>query len=58
MASVDLQIKNADRVITKAIGDYEMDRAFLSQVVLAQLRNLIEGIAVRIHTKIKSLRVV
>jgi energy-coupling factor transporter ATP-binding protein EcfA2 len=50
MASVDSQIQSADRVITKAIGDYEQDRAFLSQIVLAQLRNLIEGIAVRIHT--------
>jgi AAA domain/UvrD-like helicase C-terminal domain len=50
MASVDSQIQSADKVITKAIGDYEQDRAFLSQIVLAQLRNLVEGIAVRIHT--------
>ena len=50
MASVDSQINNADKVIAKAIADYEQDRAFLSQIVLAQLRNLVEGIAVRIHT--------
>lgn len=50
MALVDSQIQNADVVITKAIGDYENDRAFLSQIVLAQLRNLVEGVAVRIHT--------
>lgn len=50
MASVDSQIQSADKVITKAIGDYEQDRAFLSQIVLAQLRNLVEGVAVRVHT--------
>jgi len=50
MSSVDSQIQSANKVITKAISDYEQDRGFLSQIVLAQLRNLVEGIAVRIHT--------
>ena len=50
MASVDSQIESANKVIAKAISDYKQDRAFLSQIVLAQLRNLVEGIAVRIHT--------
>ena len=50
MATVDSQIESANKVIAKAISDYKQDRAFLSQIVLAQLRNLIEGIAVRIHT--------
>ncbi|MDG7001013.1 MAG: AAA family ATPase [Nitrososphaerota archaeon] len=50
MVSVDSQIDSANEVITKAISDYKRDRAFLSRIALAQLRNLIEGIAVRIHT--------
>ncbi len=50
MPSVDSQIQNADLVITRAIGNYDRDRAFLSQVVLAQLRNLVEGLAVRLHS--------
>jgi len=48
MPSVDSQIQSADLVITRAIETYDRDRAFLSQVVLAHLRNLVEGIAVRI----------
>ncbi|MHB1521870.1 MAG: ATP-dependent DNA helicase [Ferrimicrobium sp.] len=52
MASVDSQIQSADQFITRAIREHKQDRAFLSQIVLSKLRDLVEGVAVRIHTNV------
>jgi len=50
MATVGEQIVNADKAICSNIASLADQRALLSQNVLAQLRNLVEGAAVRIHT--------
>jgi len=50
MASVGEQIKSADEAICQNIKSLGDQRALLSQNVLAQLRNLVEGVAVRLHT--------
>ncbi|MBP6189692.1 MAG: AAA family ATPase [Azonexus sp.] len=50
MASVSKQIQNADEAISRNIESLAGQRALLSQNVLAQLRNLVEGVVVRIHT--------
>jgi AAA domain/UvrD-like helicase C-terminal domain len=48
--SVAKQISTADAVICKNIADYAADRPFLAQNVLSQLRNLVEAVAVLLHT--------
>lgn len=50
MATVTKQIQNADEAICRNIESLADQRALLSQNVLAQLRNLVEGVAVRLHT--------
>ena len=50
MSSVDTHIAAVDDVICQNIKGLEGNRALLSQNVLQQLRHLVEGIAVRLHT--------
>lgn len=50
MATVTEQIRSADEVICGNIDSLSDQRALLSQNVLAQLRNLVEGVAVLLHT--------
>lgn len=50
MISVSKQIKNADETICRNIMTLAGQRALLSQNILSQLRNLVEGVAVRLHT--------
>jgi hypothetical protein len=50
MTTVSKQIQNADDSICRNIESLANQRALLSQNVLSQLRNLVEGIAVRLHT--------
>ncbi|MER5493432.1 ATP-dependent RecD-like DNA helicase [Streptomyces sp. NPDC002490] len=49
MASVEQQVKSADSVICENIANPVGDRGFLSQNVLGQLRNLVEGLIVWAH---------
>ncbi|WP_045771193.1 ATP-dependent DNA helicase [Xanthomonas albilineans] len=49
MATVEEQIGSASTAICKNIGALSEQRQLLSQNVLAQLRNLIEGVMVRLH---------
>ncbi|AZM50898.1 helicase [Streptomyces sp. WAC 06738] len=49
MTTVDEQIKNVDEVVCRNIALLADQRALLSQNVLAQLRNLVEGVSVRLH---------
>ena len=49
MATVGEQIQSADEAICQNIDSLADQRALLSQNVLAQLRNLVEGVAVRLH---------
>ncbi|MFE2412703.1 ATP-dependent RecD-like DNA helicase [Kitasatospora sp. NPDC059408] len=49
MASVEQQVKSADSVICQNLANLAGDRGFLSQNVLGQLRNLVEGLAVWAH---------
>ncbi|MGO9583452.1 MAG: ATP-dependent RecD-like DNA helicase [Acidimicrobiales bacterium] len=49
MATVGEQIESTDEAICQNIDSLADQRALLSQNVLAQLRNLVEGIAVRLH---------
>ncbi|AFU04771.1 AAA family ATPase [Nocardia brasiliensis] len=46
MASVEQQVQSADSVICQNLDSLTCDRGFLSQNVLAQLRNLVEGLIV------------
>lgn len=46
MASVQQQVRSADGVICQSIASVDDDRGFLSQTILAQLRNLLEGLIV------------
>lgn len=46
MAPIAQQVHNSNSVICRHIEDYTSDRGFLSQNILAQLRNLVEGIIV------------
>ncbi len=46
MASVEQQVRSADSVICQNIANPVGDRGFLSQNVLGQLRNLVEGLIV------------
>lgn len=50
MATVTMQIQCAAETICRNIESLTDQRALLSQNVLAQLRNLVEGVAVRVHT--------
>ena len=49
MTTVGEQIQSADEAICQNIESLTDQRALLSQNVLAQLRNLVEGVAVRLH---------
>lgn len=49
MASVQQQVRSADGVICQSIANLDDDRGFLSQTVLAQLRNLVEGLIAWAH---------
>lgn len=49
MTSVDQQIENASSAISANIAALGHDRALLAQNILSQLRNLVEGVAVRLH---------
>ena len=46
MASLEQQVRSADSVICQSIENWTDDRGFLSQSVLSQLRNLVEGLIV------------
>lgn len=50
MTTVSKQIHSADEAICRNIESLVDQRALLSQNVLSQLRNLVEGVAVRLHT--------
>lgn len=50
MATVNQQIQNADEAISSNIESLADQRGLLSQNVLSQLRNLVEGVTVRLHT--------
>lgn len=49
MSSVDEQIESAADAISSNIAALSHDRALLAQNILSQLRNLVEGVAVRLH---------
>ncbi|WP_309105070.1 ATP-dependent RecD-like DNA helicase [Microbacterium sp.] len=49
MTTVDMQITSIDKAIRDNIARLKDDRGLLSQNLLAQTRNLIEAIAVRLH---------
>jgi hypothetical protein len=51
VSTVEEQIRSADEVICQNIDSLTDQRALLSQNVLAQLRNLVEGVAVRLHAR-------
>ena len=50
MTTVNKQIQSADEAICRNIESLADQRTLLSQNILSQLRNLVEGIAVRLHT--------
>ena len=50
MTTVSKQIQSADEAICRNIESLTDQRALLSQNVLSQLRNLVEGVVVRLHT--------
>jgi hypothetical protein len=49
MTTVSKQIQSADEAICRNIESLADQRALLSQNILSQLRNLVEGIVVRLH---------
>ncbi len=49
MGTIDQQIQSAADAISSNIAALRHDRALLAQNILSQLRNLVEGIAVRLH---------
>lgn len=49
MITVDEQIQSAADAISSNIAALSHDRALLAQNILSQLRNLVEGVAVRLH---------
>lgn len=55
MTTIDKQIRSADGAIVRNNETLSAQRDLLSQNVLAQLRNLIEGLIVRAHLKDGSL---
>lgn len=50
VSTVDQQIQSAADAISSNITALRHDRALLAQNILSQLRNLVEGVAVRLHT--------
>lgn len=50
MSTVDTHIRSIDEAICSNIAVLGHNRGLLSQNMLSQLRNLIEGVAVRVHT--------
>lgn len=50
MTTIGKQIRSADEVICRNIESHADERAFLSQNILSQLRNLVEGVIVLLHT--------
>lgn len=50
MTTVDEQLRSADAVICENIEALSDQRPLLAQNMLAQLRNLVEGVSVRLHT--------
>ncbi|MEB2529138.1 ATP-dependent DNA helicase [Kocuria rosea] len=50
MSTVDTHIRSIDEAICENIATLGDNRGLLSQNMLSQLRNLIEGVAVRVHT--------
>lgn len=50
MSTVDNHIRSIDDAICSNIAALAHDRGLLSQNMLSQLRNLVEGVAVRVHT--------
>jgi hypothetical protein len=50
MTTVSSQIQSADQAICRNIELLADQRALLSQNILSHLRNLVEGVAVRLHT--------
>ncbi|QEW06881.1 ATP-dependent DNA helicase [Nitrincola iocasae] len=50
MITVSKQIQSADEAICQNIDSLSEQRALLSKNLLSQLRNLVEGVAVRLHT--------
>lgn len=50
MTIVTEQIQNADKAICQNIELLANQRSLLSQNLISQLRNLVEGVAVRLHT--------
>lgn len=50
MATVSEQLKSVNEVICRNIELLPDQRSLLSQNILSQLRNLVEGVAVRLHT--------
>lgn len=50
MTTVNEHIRSVDEAICGNIAALTDQRALLSQNILAQLRNLVEGVAVRLHT--------
>ncbi|WP_455121192.1 ATP-dependent DNA helicase [Rothia aeria] len=53
MNSIDEQIRSADEVITQNISNLADNRGLLSQNILSQLRNLVEGVASKLKYKIE-----
>jgi len=51
MVTVESQIQGADEVIFRNIKSLPDQRSLLSQNLLSQLRNLVEGVAVFLHTQ-------
>jgi len=49
MTTVSQQIRSADEAIRRNIESLADQRTLLSQNILSQLRNLVEGVAVRLH---------
>lgn len=49
MSTVDEQIQSAADAISSNIAALSHDRGLLAQNILGQLRNLVEGVAVRLH---------
>jgi hypothetical protein len=51
MSTVDAQIRSVDETICTNIETLRDNRGLLSQNMLSQLRNLVEGVAVLVHTR-------
>jgi energy-coupling factor transporter ATP-binding protein EcfA2 len=51
MITVQAHIQSVDEAICRNIEALKNDRALLSQNILSQLRNLVEGVAVLLHAK-------